>query len=124
MTTAVTSWKAVKEAVVGVGAVVAVAVSDPVDSVVDIAVPAKRAKKASGAVAAVVSVAALGAARVVVDSVARSGVGDRRVELEVGAVDVADVEALVATTAARAALKFRRISPFFRLRQVFFLSSA
>ena len=98
---------------VGVGAVVAVAVSDPVDSVVDIAVPAKRAKKASGAVAAVVSVAALGAARVVVDSVARSGVGDRRVELEVGAVDVADVEALVATTAARAALKFRRISPFF-----------
>ena len=86
-----TSWKAVKEAVVGVGAVVAVAVSDPVDSVVDIAAPAKRAKKASGAVAAVVSVAALGAARVVVDSVARSGVGDRRVELEVGAVDVADV---------------------------------
>jgi len=121
-TTAATNWRAAKVAA-GVDAVV-VAVSDPADSVADIAARLAAARAvASGAAVAVASVAVIAVAVIAVaeDSAALSEAVDRPVEPEVEAVAAAVV---VATTEARAAPKFRSISPFFRLIKVFFLSSA
>jgi len=116
-TTAATNWRAAKVAA-GVDAVV-VAVSDPADSVADIA--ARLAAVRAVASEAAVAVASVAVIAVAEDSAALSEAVDRPVEPEVEAVAAAVV---VATTEARAAPKFRSISPFFRLIKVFFLSSA